>query len=77
MKSQWNKLTEEEIDAIITAHANDENAWDQLVHVHKNNPAKSSTDTRQLLAQTRGCLKPLRDIDEIDKDVVQMRSEWE
>lgn len=38
---------------------------------------KPSPDIRQLLVQTRGCLKPLRTIDDIDKDVAQMRSEWD
>ncbi len=74
MKTHSNKQTEEEIDAIVTAHADDENAWDQAVHVHKKESAKSTTDIRQLLSHTRGCLKPLRDIDEIDSDIAQMRS---
>jgi hypothetical protein len=77
MKAQWNKPTEEEIDAVVTALADDDNAWDQPVVVHKNKPTKSTPDIRQLLAQTRGCLKPLRDIDKIDKDAEKMRSEWE
>lgn len=33
-------------------------------------------DIRQLLAQTRGCLRPLRSIDEIDQNISGMRSEW-
>ena len=39
--------------------------------------AKTATDIRQLLAQTRGCLKPLRLIDEIDQNISDMRSEWD
>ena len=77
MKAQWNKQTKEEIDAIVTAHADDDNEWDQPVRVHKKKTAKSTPDIRQLLAQTRGCLKPLRDIDEINKGIAQMRSEWD
>lgn len=77
MKAQWNKQTKEEIDAIVTALADDDNEWDQPVVVHKKKPTKSTPDIRQLLAQTRGCLKPLRDIDDIDKGIVRMRSEWD
>jgi hypothetical protein len=36
-----------------------------------------TTDIRRLLAQSRGCIKPLRAINDIDKDIVQMRSEWD
>jgi len=61
----------------VTALADDDNAWDQPVHVHKKIPAKSRADIRQLLAQTRGCLKPLRAIDDIDKGIAQIRSEWD
>ena len=32
MKAQRNKQTEEEIDAFVVAHADDENAWGQPVH---------------------------------------------
>lgn len=32
---------------------------------------KPTTDIRQLLVQTRGCLKPLRPIDEIDQNRVE------
>ncbi len=42
MKAQRNKHTEEEIDDIVTAHAGDENAWDQPVHIHKNKSASVS-----------------------------------
>jgi hypothetical protein len=38
--------------------------------------AKPATDIRQLLAHTRGCLKPLRSIDEIDQNISDMRSDW-
>jgi len=38
---------------------------------------KPTKDIRKLLAQTRGCLKPLRAIDDIDKDIAQMRAEWD
>ena len=34
---------------------------------------KSTTNIRQLLAQTRGCVKPLRSIDEIDKNISELR----
>ena len=36
-----------------------------------------TTDIRRILAQSRGCIKPLRAINDIDKDIVQMRSEWD
>jgi hypothetical protein len=39
--------------------------------------AKPATDIRQLLAKTRGCLKPLRSLDEIDQNIAEMRSEWD
>lgn len=45
MKAQRSKQTEEEIDAIVTAHADDENAWDQPVHVHKKKSASISLPT--------------------------------
>ena len=38
---------------------------------------KPKKDIRQLLAQTRGCIKPLRNFEEIDKEIVRMRSEWD
>jgi hypothetical protein len=38
---------------------------------------KPATDIHQLLAKTRGCIKPLATVDEIDHDIAQMRSEWD
>jgi len=40
-----------------------------------NEAAKPPVDIRQLLAQTRGCLRPLKPIDEIDQNISAMRSE--
>lgn len=45
MKAHSNKQTEEEIDAIVTVHADDENAWDQAEHVHKKKSASISLPT--------------------------------
>jgi hypothetical protein len=42
MKARRNKQTEEEIDAIVIAHADDENEWDQPVQVHKKKTASVS-----------------------------------
>jgi hypothetical protein len=42
MKTERNKQTEEEIDAFVVAHAEDENAWDQPVHVVKKKSASVS-----------------------------------
>jgi len=42
MKAHRNKKTEQEIDAIVTAHADDENAWDTPVHLHKKKSASIS-----------------------------------
>ena len=39
----------------------------------RDKPAKS---IRQLLAKTRGCLKPLQTIDNIDADISKIRAEW-
>lgn len=39
--------------------------------------AKPPKDIRQLLAQTRGCLRPLKSIDEIDQNISDLRSEWD
>jgi hypothetical protein len=39
--------------------------------------AKPITDVKQLLAKTRGCLKPLRTLDKIDQSVSAIRSEWD
>lgn len=38
--------------------------------------AKPMTDICQVLAQSRGCLKPLQAIDTIDEGITQMRAEW-
>lgn len=40
-------------------------------------PAKPITDINQLLAKSRGCLKPMRSLDEIDQKISDMRSEWD
>ena len=37
--------------------------------------AKSTTDIRQVLTQTRGFLKPLRSMDEIDQNISDIRSD--
>ncbi len=39
--------------------------------------AKPATNIQQLLAKTRGCVKPLQTIDEIDANVTKMRAEWD
>jgi hypothetical protein len=39
MKVHLKKQTEEEMDAIVTALEDDENAWDQPLHVHKKKSA--------------------------------------
>lgn len=39
----------------------------------ENIVAKPTPDIRQLLAKTRGCLKPLRAIDDIDKEMDQIK----
>lgn len=39
--------------------------------------AKPATNIQQLLAITRGCVKPLQTIDEIDANVTKMRTEWD
>lgn len=43
----------------------------------ENDAAKPTPDIQHLLAKTRGCLKPLRAIDDIDNYMAQMRSEWD
>jgi hypothetical protein len=48
-----------------------------MVVVDLEKEAKPTTDIRQLLAKTRGCLKPLRSLDEIDQNITEMRSEWD
>ena len=49
-----------------------------MVVVDLEKVAKKTTgNLHQLLAQTRGCLKPLRKIDDIDTEMAEMRSEWD
>jgi len=38
---------------------------------------KPTTDISHLLAQTRGCIKPLRSIDEIDQACSEIRTDWD
>jgi hypothetical protein len=42
MKAQHNKQTEEEIDAIVVAHADDESEWEQQAIVRKKKTASIS-----------------------------------
>jgi hypothetical protein len=45
MNAQRNKQSDEEIDVIVTAHADDESAWDQPVHIHRKKSASISLQT--------------------------------
>ena len=47
-----------------------------VVDVEKN-AIKPTNDIHQLLARTRGCLKPLKSVSNIDESITQMRSEWD
>jgi len=38
---------------------------------------KDQAQLHQLLQQTRGCIKPLRSIDNIDAEISSMRLEWD
>jgi hypothetical protein len=43
----------------------------------EKNAIKPTTDIHQLLTRTRGCLKPLKSVCNIDESITQMRSEWD
>ena len=49
-----------------------------LVVVDIESEAKKDTaQLNSLLEQSRGCLKPLRDVAEIDVEIARMRAEWD